>query len=92
MNSLLAGLLESFGAALLGLANSFWIAAAAAALVWATLRFVWRGNAATRHAAWWALLVVVMLTNFAACENPPGPLTITSWSSALVGSSVWLSV
>lgn len=40
--------------------NSFWIAAAAAVFVWALFRFVWQSNAATRHAAWWAVLVAVV--------------------------------
>jgi beta-lactamase regulating signal transducer with metallopeptidase domain len=48
--------------AILGaLVNSLWQALAVALLVWLTLRFTPRINAATRYAIWWATLVVVLI-------------------------------
>lgn len=49
------------GAALTAILNSGWLALAAAAAMWIVLRLTPRMNAATRHAAWWAVLAIVVI-------------------------------
>lgn len=49
------------GAALTAILNSGWLALAVAAAMWMMLRLTPRMNAATRHAAWWAVLVIVVI-------------------------------
>jgi len=57
-------------AALAGMLNSLWIAAALAATVWLLTRLVPRTNAATRHLLWWAVLALVMLLPFRVADRP----------------------
>ena len=45
---------------LAGVMNSLVIAAAIALCLWASMRFVVRLNASTRHAIWWTMLVAVL--------------------------------
>jgi beta-lactamase regulating signal transducer with metallopeptidase domain len=54
------------GAALAAILNTAWEALAVAAIVWTALRLTPRVNAATRHAAWWTVLAIVVLVPFAA--------------------------
>jgi len=54
------------GAALAAILNTAWVALVAAAIVWTALRLTPRVNAATRHAAWWTVLAIVVLVPFAA--------------------------
>jgi beta-lactamase regulating signal transducer with metallopeptidase domain len=54
------------GAALAAILNTAWEALAAAAIVWTALQLTPRVNAATRHAAWWTVLAIVVLVPFAA--------------------------
>jgi beta-lactamase regulating signal transducer with metallopeptidase domain len=54
------------GAALAAILNTAWEALAAAAIVCTALRLTPRVNAATRHAAWWTVLAIVVIVPFAA--------------------------
>ena len=49
------------GVVLAAILNTALVAFAAAAIVWIALRFTPRVNAATRHAAWWAVLALVAI-------------------------------
>ena len=49
------------GAALTAILNSGWLVLVAAAAMWIMLRLTPRMNAATRHAAWWAVLAIVVI-------------------------------
>jgi beta-lactamase regulating signal transducer with metallopeptidase domain len=52
------------GVVLAAILNAALVTFAIAAIVWIALRFTPRVNAATRHAAWWAVLALVALVPF----------------------------
>ncbi len=52
---------QASGAALAAILNTALVTLAVAAIVWLALRFTPRVNAATRHAAWWAVLALVAI-------------------------------
>lgn len=63
--------------------NTLWQAALITAIVWVVLRFASRVNAATRHAIWWATLLVVLILPAApglrrAFQHTANPVTATS--------------
>jgi hypothetical protein len=72
------------GTVFASLLNSLWQSAAIALLVWAALRFLPRMgvkiNAATRCAAWWAVLAAILILPLAPqrgkmSSSPPTPVT-----------------
>src|SRR5882724_2417 len=52
------------GVTLAAILNTAWETIAVTAIVWCALRMTPRVNAATRHAAWWAVLAIVVLIPF----------------------------
>jgi beta-lactamase regulating signal transducer with metallopeptidase domain len=61
------------GVALAAILNTALAAFAAAAIVWIALRFTPRVNAATRHAAWWAVLALVAIVPVLPQSFTPAP-------------------
>jgi len=53
------------GVTLAAILNTAWESIAVAAIIWCALRLTPRVNAATRHAAWWAVLAIIVLIPFA---------------------------
>jgi len=67
--------------------NSLWQSGIVAALVWMTLRFAGRINAATRHVIWWTVLMVTLLLpvaprmdEFWHGQSPPAPVVASTRS------------
>jgi beta-lactamase regulating signal transducer with metallopeptidase domain len=73
MSAILASLNAFSAAGLTAVLNTLWLALAVAAVLWCTLRLMPRVNAATRHAVWWAVLVLVVLLPFATLFVRPMP-------------------
>ncbi len=64
------------GVALAAILNTALVAFAAAAIVWIALRFTPRVNAATRHAAWWAVLALVAIVPALPQPFTPSPRSV----------------
>jgi beta-lactamase regulating signal transducer with metallopeptidase domain len=73
MSAILESLNAASAAGLTAVLNTLWLALAVAAVMWFTLRWMPRVNAATRHAIWWAVLALVVLLPLATLFHRPAP-------------------
>jgi beta-lactamase regulating signal transducer with metallopeptidase domain len=73
MNAILESLNTFSAAGLTAILNTLWLALAVAAVLWFALGLSPRVDAATRHAAWWAVLAVVMLLPAFNLLHRPAP-------------------
>ena len=73
MNAILESLNAFSAAGLAAVLNTLWLALAVAAVIWFSLRLMPRINASTRHAVWWAVLVLVVLMPFGKLLLRPAP-------------------